>query len=79
MLQITLSEGLFFYVALWLAVLMFLWQREHRRAVKADWELSKGKLFNCDHCHHSFIVKELRNVSRCPRCNAMCILRKPKN
>ncbi len=79
MLQLSLSDGLFVYLAIWLGVIIFLWLREHRRATLADWELSKGKLFTCEKCHHSFIDKEMRNVSRCPKCNAMCISRKHKN
>ncbi len=76
MLRTTFAEGLLFYTAIWLAVIVFLWLRELRRARRAEWELTKGKLFNCNYCHHTFIVKEMKNVARCPRCNAMCILRK---
>ncbi len=79
MLRLTLAEALLFYTVVWLVVLVFLWMREAGRKRRADWELSKGKLFTCDNCHHSFIVKDQRNVTRCPRCNSMCILRKHRN
>ena len=75
-MTITDAELFLIYTGLWLVVILGLWLGEIRRSRRSDWELSKGRLFNCSHCHHQFIVKESFNVVRCPRCNAMCILRK---
>ncbi len=76
MLQLSLADGILIYSLIWLLVIFYLWHRELRRAALADWELNQSRLFNCDNCHHSFIAKDMRNVTRCPRCNGMCIYRK---
>jgi len=76
MIQLTLNEWLLLYAATWLLLSVYLWFREMRRTKRADWELSKGRLFSCDNCRHTFIDKEMRTVARCPKCNSMCILRK---
>lgn len=79
MLPFSFADGLFFYAALWLILIIFLWLRELHRNRRSGWELVKGRLFSCSSCHHLFIVKDSRNVVRCPKCNAMCILRKHRN
>jgi rubrerythrin len=43
-----------------------------------DWKISNSRLFRCDHCQYAFLTKENTNITRCPRCNGMCILRKKR-
>ncbi|MBO5960155.1 MAG: hypothetical protein J6Q65_08535 [Lentisphaeria bacterium] len=67
------------YILLWLAILAILWFREERRVAKSDWAVVKEKLYLCDKCHHSFLAgHDQEHITRCPRCNEMCFIRKRK-
>ena len=75
MIQLDYTEAIFAYLLLWIIAIALLWWRELGRVKRHDWELSNSRLFHCDHCHHSFIIKEPLNVIRCPKCNGMCFRR----
>ena len=76
MIGMTLAGALFGYLALWILFIAILWCRELMRVKNHDWNLSNSRLFHCDSCHHSFIIKEPVSLTRCPRCNSICICRK---
>ncbi len=79
--MIPLSYGQFFnvYICLWIAMLALLWLREEWRCRKSDWSVVKDKLYLCDKCHLSFLARHDReHITRCPRCNEMCFLKKRK-
>lgn len=54
----------------------FLWLKMIWRQKMQDWSLSKEKMIVCDSCNFAFIVKNDENISRCPVCNHICIMRK---
>ncbi|MBR7139334.1 MAG: hypothetical protein IKD44_07295 [Lentisphaeria bacterium] len=75
--MISLSMGDFFSLILlltmgWIAFLAFRLQSRGRRR---DWHLTSRHLFQCDHCHLSFVPEKPVTLCRCPRCNAHCIKR----
>ncbi len=77
MIRMNYSQGLLLYLLVWLVVLVFLWGREFLRLRHRDWKLSKKKLFHCRQCHFSFLNRQDDgNMTRCPRCNAVCLSRK---
>ena len=78
MIEVNLTTLLFIYFLLWIAVIIFLWIREILRTKKHSWSLSNSRLLHCDKCHHSFLVKDGANLSRCPECNEICINKKRK-
>ncbi|MBQ9788063.1 MAG: hypothetical protein IJW31_00485 [Lentisphaeria bacterium] len=73
MIEVNTTALLLIYFLLWIAVIVVLWIRELLRIKKHSWSLSNGRLFHCDNCHHSFLVKDGTNLTRCPECNAICI------
>jgi len=79
MISLDFSAGLFIYLMLWLLTIVILWARELWRLRHNDWRVSNSRLFSCDHCHYAFVTKEDTNITRCPRCNSMCILRKRRH
>ncbi len=79
MIEMTFTDALFLYLLLWIIFIAVLWCRELARVREFDWKLSNSRLFHCDRCHHSFIVKDAVNLTRCPRCNAISIFRKQRN
>lgn len=68
------------YVILWLLFLVILWVRLEMRSRKGyDWSVVKERLYFCDNCHFSFLSQhDSENVTRCPRCNELCFIRKRK-
>jgi len=75
MIGIDLTTGLLMYLFLWLITIVILWIRELRRIKTYDWSISSNRLFRCNACHYSFLIKDEHiNVVRCPRCNEMCIV-----
>lgn len=76
MINLTYAEGIFFYVFLSLATIVILWARELWRNRAYSWESSSRRVLNCPECHVSFIAPENTNVTRCPRCNAICFYKK---
>ena len=76
MINLTYAEGIFFYVLLSLATIVILWARELWRNRAYSWESSSRRVLNCPECHVSFIAPENTNVTRCPRCNAICFYKK---
>ncbi len=75
MIGMSFADALFVYFLLWLIFVGILWWRELSRVKSYEWHLSNSRLFHCDNCHHSFIIKEAVNLTRCPRCNSICICR----
>ncbi|MDD3153788.1 MAG: hypothetical protein PHS41_02895 [Victivallaceae bacterium] len=73
---LSLYEGILLYLGVWLGVVILLWVREVLRLKNFQWELTNRKLFHCDNCHLSFLNREPATLTRCPRCNAICIRRK---
>ena len=80
--MIPISELHIFYVYMffWLIALAVLWVRQEMRQRKAyDWSVVKERLYFCDSCHLSFLAQhDSENVTRCPRCNELCFIRKRK-
>ena len=75
MIPITYEYAFSLYVAVWFVLLIILWTRELWRKKIYDWALSEGRLCVCDDCHFAFLVKPGITVSRCPKCEEMCIIR----
>lgn len=69
------------YLILWLIILILLWTRDEIRRKRASgWSVVKKRLYFCDNCHLSFLARNAgENVSRCPRCNELCFIRKSKH
>lgn len=69
------------YFSLWFLVLLILWTREEWRMRKnSGWSVVKDKLYLCDKCHLAFLARhDQEHVTRCPRCNEMCFIRKRKH
>ena len=76
MIGLDFADGLFIYLTVWLKTLALLWGRELWRQKANDWKVSSSQLFTCDKCHYAFLTKENTNITRCPRCNSMCLVRK---
>lgn len=80
--MISLTFGQFFavYITFWVIVLAFLWYRDELKKTADDWTLAKDHLYICSRCHLSFLAKDdSANITRCPRCNEMCFLKRRKN
>lgn len=66
-------------ICLALLILAIMWLREELRARPRDWSVVKEKLYICDKCHYSFLAEhDEEHITRCPRCNEMCFIRKRK-
>ncbi|MCQ2352110.1 MAG: hypothetical protein MJ033_01365 [Victivallaceae bacterium] len=76
MIPITYTEAFELLFLAWLIYLLILWRREAARLDRNEWNLIHSQLFHCNQCHHSFVPEEPVNLTRCPRCNAICIRRK---
>jgi len=79
--MIPLTFGQFFsvYLSLWVILLACLWYREERKRPPEDWTIAKDHLYTCSSCHLSFLAKDdSSNITRCPRCNEMCFLKRKK-
>lgn len=59
-----------------LVLLSILWYRELRRQRIYDWNLTQDRPCTCHECQLTFMMKNNETISRCPRCNAICTLRK---
>ena len=63
----------------WVVIISALWLRHECKRKSHDWTISKDQLYSCSKCHYSFLAKDDRgNITRCPRCNEMCFLKKKK-
>ena len=58
MIEMSFADALFTYLLLWILFIGILWCRELARVKNFDWKVSNSRLFHCDNCHHSFIVKD---------------------
>lgn len=79
MIQILPSHLFGILVFFWVALITFLWIRHEYKKKSLDWTTTKEQLYSCSKCHYSFLAKDDRgNITRCPRCNEMCFLKKKK-
>ncbi len=76
MIGICIADGIFIYLVLWLVLLLVLWGRAILRRRRNQWNLSNNQFFTCGSCHFAFLSEEPVNLTRCPRCNAICIRRR---
>lgn len=76
MIPISMDTGLLIYLMVWLLTIAILWGRNIWREHAHDWNLNKSRLFRCDSCHFAFVNKENCTITRCPRCNGICVFRK---
>ncbi len=76
MIPITVDKAFIVYLMIWLITIAILWSRKIWRDNAHDWNLNKSRLFRCDKCHYAFINKENTTITRCPRCNSICVFRK---
>ena len=77
-----LYENVFnIYICIWLVLLVVLWIREEIRTRRRSvWTVVKEKLYVCDKCHLVFLAShDQEHITRCPRCNEMCFIRKRKH
>jgi len=79
MIGVGASGAVFFYFSVWVLLLLILWIREYLRLRRNQYHLENGRLFNCGNCHYAFLSSDESEIhlARCPRCNAICIRRKP--
>jgi len=75
MIPIDQHNSFVVYFIFCFVALIVLWARELWRTKVNDWELSKDHFYICDRCHLVFPVRPHMNITRCPRCNEMCILK----
>ena len=79
MIPLPLGDLFSLYLSLFLITLAYLWFRDERRRAPDDWTIAKEHLYICPRCHLSFLAKDdSANITRCPRCNEMCFLKKKK-
>jgi len=79
MIDILLHNTFNVYICIWLAVLTVLWIREEIRTSRSSvWSAAKEKLYSCDKCHLVFLAKDEEHITRCPRCNELCFIKKRK-
>jgi len=76
MIAVDAQMAFFLYLLAWFVFLAILWGRELWRDKIYDWALSEGKICICDECHYAFLIKPGESVTRCPRCDEMCTVRK---
>ncbi len=79
MIAISYPLAIFIYMTLWLTLLLVLWFRSLLRRRRFHWQINSGRLFDCDRCHYAFLTREEMNLTRCPRCNSICIRRKRRH
>jgi len=79
MIELSYDEALFVVLLGWLLLLTILWRREVAREKRNEWQVYNSRLFHCDRCHHSFLTGDPVNLTRCPRCNAVCIRRRRRD
>lgn len=76
MIELYGSDFFSFCLFLCLGLLAFLWFRELRRQRIYDWDLTQERPCTCHACQYTFMMKNNETIARCPRCNAICTLRK---
>ena len=78
MIPLSMDTAFVIYLLAWLLTIGILWGRRIRHDSVTEWNLHKTRLFRCDQCHYAFVNKENVTITRCPRCNSICIFRKRK-
>lgn len=66
------------FAFMWVVIITLLWIRHEYKKRSFDWTTTKEQLYSCTNCHYSFLAKHDGNITRCPRCNEMCFLKKKK-
>lgn len=81
--MIPLPYGHLFYVYIcaWVLLLAVLWLlHEIRQRKTPEWFVVKERLYHCPNCYLSFMAQhDSENITRCPRCNEMCFLKKRRH
>ena len=79
MIHIPLAQILGTFTFMWVVIITFLWIRHEYKKKSPDWTTTKEQLYSCPKCHYTFLAKDdTGNITRCPRCNEMCFLKKKK-
>jgi len=79
MIGVTYAQGFFLLLVLWLLGIAVCYLRATRRRYQPQWRREDANhLFSCDRCHYTFLNKDQVNLTRCPRCNAICIRRRAR-
>ena len=79
MIQIYPAQIFAAFTFMWVALIAFLWIRHEYKKKSLDWTTTKEQLYFCTKCHYTFLAKDdTGNITRCPRCNEMCFLKKEK-
>lgn len=68
------------YFAVWFFVIAAMWFFDELRKRKTYQDsVVKERLYFCGNCHFIFMAKtDSEHITRCPRCNEMCFLKKRK-
>lgn len=67
------------FAFMWVIIITFLWIKHEYQRKNQDWTTTKEQLYSCSKCHYLFLARDDRgNITRCPRCNEMCFLKKKK-
>lgn len=51
---------------------------EFARQARHNWDLSRHRLCFCPSCSLTFVMDRHAGVARCPRCNSLTRVRKPR-
>ena len=76
MITISVGCGFLIYVGALLAALSGAVVYELWRSSLHDWRISEEQLARCSECGLTFVVSRSEKVARCPRCNALCPIRR---
>lgn len=66
------------YLLFCIGGIVFLWAREVWRSRSRYWALSGGRTCFCDNCNMTFLMPPHENITRCPRCNEICLVSSKK-
>ncbi len=79
MIPLSIGQTAALMLCSWIFILAFLWFRDERKRSYHNWTIAKEHLYICPRCHLSFLAPDdSGNITRCPRCNEMCFLKRKK-
>jgi len=77
--EVSMDQVFILFTVLWLGLLFVLWFRSEVKHSNHNWTTAKDNLYNCPKCHQTFLAPhDTENITRCPRCNEMCFLKRRK-
>ncbi len=76
MIEINQQDGFLIYVFLTMGLLCWACVREMWRARVQSWNVSEAQLEHCRDCSLAFLVHGRESRVRCPRCGALCSIRR---